>query len=317
MGGLTVQITKKTEEADGIVSFELAAVDGTQLPSFSAGAHIDVHLGNGMIRSYSLCNPPSENHRYLIAVLRDPSSRGGSIAMHALAEGGRLEISEPRNHFSLVPAAHTILLAGGIGVTPLLCMAEELTATDASFEMHYCTRTGSRTAFARRIANSPFAHKVYLHHDDGNAAQAFHADIVLGHPNPGVQVYICGPTGFIDHVLATALAHGWPNSQLHQEYFSALPLDTADDGSFQVQIASTGAIYTIPADRGVAAVLIENGLPIELSCQQGVCGSCITRVLEGVCDHRDLILSPDEQAANDQFTPCCSRAKSPRLVLDL
>ncbi|MBI5277695.1 MAG: oxidoreductase [Burkholderiales bacterium] len=318
MGSLVVQVRRKRPEALHIVSFELARPDGTPLPAFSAGSHVDVHLPGGVTRQYSLCNDDTELHRYRIAVLRDPTSRGGSVAMHdTVREGDLVEISEPRNHFPLVHAQRSILFAGGIGVTPMLCMAHRLAATGAEFEMHYCTRSREHTAFRDEIHVSRFAAKVQFHHDDGPPQQRLDAPAVLARPEPGVHLYVCGPKGFIDHVTSCARAQGWPGDQLHVEHFGAAPIDSTGDRPFRVQLASSGAVHEIPADKTVVQALAAQGIEILVSCEQGVCGTCITRVLSGECDHRDLYFTDEEKARNDQFTPCCSRAKSPLLVLDL
>jgi len=316
---LAVRVARKAEEALDIVSFELVSADGTALPAFSAGSHVDVFLPNGLVRQYSLCNDPGESHRYLLGVLRDAASRGGSDAMHQLVrEGDTLQISVPKNHFALAHcAARSLLLAGGIGVTPLLCMAERLARLGSDFEMHYCTRSPERTAFHSRIVGSTFADKVQFHFDDGVAGQKLDLPALLAPPQPGVHLYVCGPKGFMDAVLGTARAQGWPEAQLHCEYFSADVVKSADDASFQVQLASSGRVIVVPADKTVVQALAEAGVEVLTSCEQGVCGTCLTRVLEGEPDHKDLYLSPEEQAANDQFTPCCSRSKSPLLVLDL
>jgi vanillate O-demethylase ferredoxin subunit len=318
MTTLQVKVLRKKQEAEGIASFELAREDGAPLPSFSAGSHIDVQLPGGLTRQYSLCNDATESHRYRIAVLRDPASRGGSTAMHdAVKEGDVIAISEPRNHFPLVHAQRSLLFAGGIGVTPLLCMAQRLAAIGADFTMHYCTRSASRTAFRDEIAQSGFAPRVRFHFDDGDAAQKLDAKAVLARPDAGTHLYICGPTGFIDHVVQTAKAAGWPAEQIHLEYFGAAPQDTSGDGSFEVKVASSGRSYTVAADQTVVQALAAHGIEILTSCEQGVCGTCITRVLEGECDHRDLYFTDEEKAKHDQFTPCCSRAKTSVLVLDL
>ncbi len=316
--GLDVRVVAKRVEAVDICSFELAALDGGPLPAFSAGSHVDVELPGGMTRQYSLCNDPKEQHRYLIAVLRDADSRGGSSAMHGVGEGDVLRISTPKNHFPLEHGAtHSLLLAGGIGVTPILCMAERLAAIGASFEMHYCTRSRDRTAFVERIGASTFAPKVRFHHDDGPDDQRLALDAVLGAPAPGVHLYVCGPTGFMDAVLGRARSLGWTAAQLHAEYFGAEIVKSDTDASFEVQIASSGRVVVVPPERNVVEVLAEAGIVIPTACEQGVCGTCLTRVLEGEPDHKDMYLTPEEQAANDQFTPCCSRARSARLVLDL
>ncbi|TWI52361.1 vanillate O-demethylase ferredoxin subunit [Pseudomonas duriflava] len=315
---IEVMIVSKKTEATDICSLELASVDGTPLPEFSAGSHIDVHLPDGLVRQYSLCNHSDERHRYQIAVLKDPASRGGSVGVHQLTEGMHLHISEPRNLFPLAHGAkRSLLFAGGIGVTPILCMAERLAHMDADFEMHYCTRSADRAAFVERIKQSPFADRVQFHFDDGPAEQKLDAQTLLQNPQPDVHLYVCGPTGFMEHVLSTAKANGWPEENLHREYFAAAPMDTTNDGSFEMKIASTGQTLQVPADRTALEVLLDAGFDIPMSCEQGVCGTCLTRVLEGTPDHRDLFMTEEEQAANDQFTPCCSRAKSAVLVLDI
>jgi len=313
---LSLRVARRTEEAEGIASFELARADGGPLPAFSAGSHIDVHLPGGLVRQYSLANDPHDATHYRIGVLRDPASRGGSVAMHdQVREGDVLTISEPRNHFPLVAAPHIILLAGGIGVTPLLCMAQRLAATGASFELHACNRSRARSAFVEEM--QAFGERFHLHLDDGDAAQKLDLPAVLKKAPAGSRIYVCGPGGFIDFVVNTAKAQGWPADHVHLEYFNAAPQDTAGDQDFEVRIASTGQTYTIPADKPITTALAEHGVEIMVSCEQGVCGTCLTRVLEGEVDHRDLYLTDDEKACHDQFLPCCSRAKSPMLVLDL
>lgn len=316
---LEVLVTRKQHEADGIYSFALASAEGHALPAFSAGSHIDVHLPNGLVRQYSLCNPPEERHRYLIGVLLDPMSRGGSRALHEqVHEGSRLQISEPRNLFPLAHgAASSVLFAGGIGITPILCMAERLAQAGADFELHYCARTAQRTAFIERLRGAAFADRVHLYFDSDETSPRVDLVQVLRSPAPDRHLYVCGPAGFMDAVLGTARQQGWAEAQLHREYFAAAPANTADAGSFEVMLASSGRCLSVPADRSVADVLLEAGVEIALSCEQGICGTCITRVLEGEPDHRDLFMTDAEHARNDQFTPCCSRANSARLVLDL
>lgn len=313
-----VRIARKTIEAVDICSFELVDPEGNLLPPFSAGSHIDVHLPDGLVRQYSLANDPRETRRYLIAVLRDANSRGGSIGMHALQVGTTISISDPKNHFALAHSAHPcILIAGGIGITPILCMAERLAHVGASFDLHYCTRSAERTAFAERIRSSSFVHQAHLHHDDGPPDQKFDAKAAIGEPLDGVHLYVCGPTGFMDWVLGTARELGWPDTRLHREYFAGVATASADDGAFEVQLASSGAVIRVAPDQSVVAALAAAGVSVAVSCEQGVCGTCLTRVLDGTPDHRDMYLTSEEQALCDQFTPCCSRAKTPRLVLDL
>ncbi len=316
MSDIQVQVLARHEEAEGIFSYELARADGAPLPAFSAGSHIDVHLQGGIVRQYSLHNDDQETHRYRIAVLRDPASRGGSIAMHEQVKtGDTLTISAPRNHFPLVAAPFSLLLAGGIGITPLLCMAQRLAKIGGDFRLHYCTRSLARTAF--KVSVAAFGDRARLHLDDGDAAQKLDLPAALAAAPAGSRLYVCGPAGFIDFVVNTAKAAGWPADHVHLEYFGAAPQDTAGDQAFEVRLASTGQTYAVPADKTVVAALQDQGVEVLVSCEQGVCGTCLTRVLEGECDHRDMYLTDDEKARNDQFLPCCSRAKSRLLVLDL
>jgi vanillate O-demethylase ferredoxin subunit len=318
MENLAVKVVRKAREAEGIASFELARVDGAPLPSFSAGSHIDVQVPGGLTRQYSLCNDSGEQHRYRIAVLRDPTSRGGSVSMHdAVHEGDVIHISEPRNHFPLRHAARSLLFAGGIGVTPLLCMAQRLAAIDADFTLHYCTRSPERTAFRDEIAASPFAGRVRFHYDSGPPSQKLNFQKVLAQADRDTALYVCGPAGFIGHVVDTAKANGWTGEQIHLEYFGAAPQDHSADAAFEVRIASTGLTCTVAAGESVVQALQKNGVEILTSCEQGVCGTCITRVLEGEPDHRDLYFTDEEKSKNDQFTPCCSRSRGKLLVLDL
>jgi len=316
---IEVSVIARNNQAQDICSFELARSDGAPLPAFDAGAHIDVHLPGGLIRQYSLCNPPWEQQCYLIGVLKDPASRGGSKAMHEQIQvGQKLLISEPRNLFPLAEdAKRSLLFAGGIGITPILCMAERLHQLGADFQLHYCARSIEHAAFIERLQASPFAERVQLHFDDGDAGQRLDAAALLADPDPGTHLYVCGPGGFMTHVLDTAKAQGWADERAHREYFAAAPSNHENDGSFAVQLASSGQIIQIPADQSVAEALEACGIEIQLSCAQGICGTCLTGVLAGEPEHRDLYLTEDEQARNDQFTPCCSRAKSPLLVLDL
>lgn len=317
---LRVRVARKTTEAIDIVTFELEDVDGGTLPSFSAGSHIDVKVpGSGLTRQYSLCNESGEVHRYVIGVLKDASSRGGSKAMHeSINEGDVLDISTPKNHFTLVPGAQrSLLFAGGIGVTPILCMAERLATVGDDFEMHYCTRSLERTAFRSRIAAATFAPSVNFHFDDGAIEQKLNLEQLLGSPLPGTHVYVCGPKGFMDVVLGMARKSGWPESQLHFEFFSAEVIKLATDGEFDVKLASSGKLIRVQKDQTIVDALAAAGIEVATSCGEGICGTCVTRVLEGEPDHRDMFFMPDEHAKNDVFTPCCSRSKSPLLVLDL
>ncbi|VVE63834.1 Vanillate O-demethylase oxidoreductase [Pandoraea captiosa] len=316
---MKVRLANKRDVATDICEFELVSVDGSALPPFTAGAHIDVHVADGVIRQYSLCNAPGETHRYCLGVLRDPQSRGGSVGMHALKVGAEIDISAPRNHFPLnEQATHSILLAGGIGVTPILCMAEALAASGASFEVHYCTREPARTAFRERFAREDIAAKTHVYFDSEGARADL--DAILAQPSGGKHLYVCGPAGFIEAVLARAEAAQWPEGNVHREYFAApaqASTDSDGDKPFQVKLHSSGRVIDVQAGQTIVAALAAQGVEVQMSCEQGVCGTCLTRVVDGTPDHRDVYLTDEERAANDQILPCCSRSKSAMLVLDL
>jgi vanillate O-demethylase ferredoxin subunit len=317
---IRVRLTQKKAVAEDIAAFELMAIDNSPLPAFSAGAHIDVHLGNGLVRQYSLCNSPEDRLRYVLGVLRVPNSRGGSTGMHLLDEGDTIEISEPRNHFPLAQdAKRSILVAGGIGLTPLLSMAESLSKTPSSFVLHYCVRNVNRAAFRDRLALHDLAPYVRLHFDSDYKERAFEAKSLFAEEiKTGTHVYVCGPGGFIEMVLAAAQAAGFSEAQVHREYFNAEIRDAgAQDKPFTIRIASTGEDIEVGVKQRVIDALAARGVVIPVSCEQGVCGTCLTRVIDGIPEHRDVYLTDLERAGNDQFTPCCSRARSPLLVLDL
>jgi vanillate O-demethylase ferredoxin subunit len=316
---IAVRVAARRTEALDIIGLDLVAADGSALPAFTAGAHIDLHLPGGLIRQYSLCNPPGDAGVYRIAVLRDAASRGGSQAVHdALTVGTELSISAPRNHFELATAApHHLLLAGGIGITPLWAMAEQLARRGGSFALHHCTRSRERTPFVEVLAASAYADRVQHHFDDGEAAQKLDIAATLQRSPAGTHLYVCGPQGFMDAVLSAGRAAGWPEERLHREYFAAAPVDHTNDGGFELELASSGRVIPVRADQSALAALLAAGLDIPMSCEQGVCGTCLTGVKAGTPEHRDQYLTDEEQAANDQFLPCCSRSKSARLVLDL
>lgn len=314
-----VRVLNKVLLTSEIAFFELISTDGSTLPTFEAGAHVDVKTPSGKTRQYSLCGNPQQVQRYEIAVLNETTGRGGSQSMHsAIQVGDELTISAPRNQFALTPdARRSLLFAGGIGITPILSMAQTLSQHRQDFALHYCNRTLARTAFVDRIRASAFADKVYFHFDDGAAEQRLDMGALLAASQPGVHLYVCGPQGFMDAVLTTARKQGWPEEQLHCEFFKAESHSKTPAESFEVVLASSGQVIKVDAGQTVIAALAAQGVSVMTSCEQGVCGTCVTRVLEGEPDHRDLYLTTEEQACNDQFLPCCSRAKSPRLVLDL
>jgi vanillate O-demethylase ferredoxin subunit len=308
---LQLRVDRMAAEAAGIRSFQLSAPDGGRLPEFIPGAHIDVFLPGGLVRQYSLCGDPSDRYRYRIAVLRCADSLGGSLAMHALDQGDMLTVGPPRNHFPLAAdAAHSILIAGGIGITPILCMARHLAAQGASFELHYCCRAEDHAAFRTELRGSGFRQRVHWHFPPGR----LDLDALLASSTPGSHVYVCGPERLMDAVCATAVVHGWPAAQVHREYFKTGAADTSADRPFDLKIASSGRVVRVDAGVTALAALADAGIVIPSSCGQGVCGTCVTGVLEGEPEQRDRCLPP---FCIDRFTPCCSRARGALLVLDL
>ena len=311
---ITVRIEAKTAVAQDVCALTLVAADGTALPAFTAGSHVDVHLPGGLVRQYSISNDPAETHRYVLGVLREAGSRGGSRAVHEqLATGQTLQVSAPKNHFPLVPARHRLLIAGGIGITPILAMARQLAREGAGFEFHYAASSAERMAFRADIEASAWAGVANFH----VGHERLDVDRLLAAQGADVHVYVCGPKRLIDAVTDAAQRHGWAGERVHHEFFAgAAAPEPGQNRAFEIELRS-GAVITVPAEQTAAQALIAAGVPLLTSCEQGVCGTCLTRVVAGQPEHRDLYLTPEEQAANDQFLPCCSRARSDRLVLDL
>lgn len=311
-----LQVAQTTCETDGVRSFRLVCPSGRELVQFTAGAHLDVLTPSGATRQYSLCNDPADRSHYLIAVLQEVQSRGGSRSMHEhVRVGTTLNVSSPRNHFPLVPASHSVLIAGGIGITPLLGMAEHLSSAKQSFVLHYYARSATNAAFVERLKQARYRDQVHFHFDDALPGERADAAAAIGTYAPDRHLYVCGPRGFIEFVEQAALRTGWPGPALHHEHFAG---SVSTSGSeIEVLIASTRKTYRIPEGLSVAQALNQAGVHIPMSCEQGVCGTCLTRVLSGVPEHRDLFLSDEERQRNDTFLPCCSRSKSTVLVLDL
>lgn len=308
-----------TNLAQDINSFELVGSNGQTLPTFTAGSHIDLHLRDGMIRQYSLCNDPRETDRYVIAVQREEQGEGGSKAVHdTLQAGDLLTISPPRNNFPLSQDAERhLFLAGGIGITPILSMMTACRSAAAEFELIYCTRSPAQTVFHDRFAGSG---NVTLHHDLGDLARNFDLAARLAEPVPGTHVYYCGPTGFMRAVEAATA--DWPKGTCHFEYFTTPQTDApaqaagaVAEGAFQVRLESSGATFDVPPDKSIIEVLRDNGIDVETSCESGLCGTCRTRYLAGTPEHHDLILDDDERSSDVLI--CCARSLSPLLALDL
>jgi ferredoxin-NADP reductase len=293
--------------------YELTNVAGTPLPPYAPGAHIDLHLPNGIVRQYSLLEPEPSGETYSIAVKRDPASRGGSRSVHEeLRVGQTLTISAPRNNFPLVEnASHVILLAGGIGITPIWCMAQRLHKLGRSWALHYACRSRADMAFLDALAEMGKAH---FHFDDENQGKVLDVgSIVAGAPRDA-HLYCCGPTPMLQAFeQATA---SWPRAQVHVEYFTPKP-QPAKKGGFVVELARSGQEFVIPEGESILQVLLNAGVDVDYSCELGICGACEQRVLAGTPEHRDAILSEEEQAANTRVMICCAGCKSERLVLDL
>lgn len=316
-GLIDVRVRARKAEAQDIVSLELVPVAGT-LPPFTAGAHVDVHLANGIVRQYSLLNDPRESHRYVIAVQRDRASRGGSSFVHdSLHEGATLRISAPRNHFPLVEdAEHVVLVGGGIGVTPLLAMAARLAALGRSWELVYCARTREHAAAQDALAR--YGERVRFNFDQEPGGRMLDLAALVAQAPAGTHFYCCGPTpmlGAFEQAMQARPGFG------HVEYFTPKAPDPAApppaDHAFDVELARTGRTLEVPADRSILDTLIEAGFDLTYSCQEGVCGSCETVVLEGDVEHRDFVLSDAEKSRSKSMMICCSRARGTRLVLDL
>ena len=308
-----VRVTAIRDAAIDTRCFELAAADRRPLAPFSPGAHIDVHAPNGRVRQYSLCGDPMDVSRYTIAVKREAEGRGGSRSMHDdVDEGSALGILDPRNHFPLAPeATHSVFIAGGIGITPIRAMIQALEADGRSWELHYCARSQAHAAFYDELAALGGARVTPWFSE----TPLLNARELLRDAREGTHAYCCGPSGLMTAVKDAA-AH-WPLGHVHFEYFAAPLHVDAPNRPFAAELRASGLVVDVPADRTLLQVVRVHGVEVPSSCEEGVCGTCETRVLEGECDHRDFLLSDAERAANKSMMICVSRARSQRIVLDL
>ncbi|WP_165855656.1 PDR/VanB family oxidoreductase [Marinobacter sp. JSM 1782161] len=305
--------------ASNVVMLELVPIDGTPVAAFSAGAHIELLLEAGA-RQYSLFNAPHERDVYRIAVRREEDGRGGSAEVFdRLVEGDTLSVRGPFNHFSMAAdSGEAVLIAGGIGITPILAMAEQCRTDGTTFELHYAGRGRQHMAFAEQLLGDDWQAQSRLYAPDLDGPGQLDVAQVIPEPAAGKHLYVCGPAGLIEAVQVAARDKGWPESRVHFERFGADAPQPADgDQPFELEIASSGQRIVVGAQETAADALARAGVVIPTSCGSGVCGSCCTRIKEGTPDHRDLYFSPEEQARGDQFTPCCSRAVTAVLVLDL
>lgn len=316
--GLQAWVHTLRHEAQDTLGIELRPVEGTEFPAFEAGAHIDLQLPNGMVRSYSLCNDSRERHRYVIAVLKDRASRGGSQCVHEqLRVGMKLTIAAPRNHFPLVEAAaHSVLLAGGIGITPILCMARRLKTLGRSFEMLCFARSRLHMAFIPEI--EALDTLVHWHFDDEQGGPPDLAALLAGRTqSASTHFYACGPAVMLDEFEKVCAELG--HSQAHIERFAAVAVQASDDArqSYSLELRRSGKTFEVRPDTTLHEVLKACKANVPFSCEEGVCGSCETKVIEGDIDHRDSVLTAAERASNKVMMVCVSGCKSEKLVLDL
>ncbi|HEV2188809.1 MAG TPA: PDR/VanB family oxidoreductase [Stellaceae bacterium] len=313
-----LRIRSITFLAEDVLGFELVDPNERDLPRFTAGAHVAVRVAPGLLRDYSLWNDPAERRRYCIAVLKDRDGHG-SNRLHAEARAGDLiEVSWPRNFFPLAEGAERHwLIAGGIGITPIMAMIAELKRRRADFHLHYCSRAPERTVFREELSLLAAIGKATFHYDGGDPSKGLDVVSLLKEPPPGTHLYYCGPAGLMDAV-ARATIH-WPPRTVHSEYFkgpaAAIPEMVGEDLPFRVRLAKRGGEYEVRADESIATALRRQGVKVDTSCELGYCGTCLTRYLGGEPDFRDQILNPADR--KKFILTCCTRAKSEVLEIDL
>ncbi|WP_323037217.1 PDR/VanB family oxidoreductase [Pararhodobacter sp.] len=315
---MQVVVQQITAPAEGLRSFKLVAHNGASLDRFTPGAHIDVAMPNGITRQYSLINQQGEDH-YHICVNLDAASRGGSAFMHqTVAVGDTLEISAPKNLFPLVEdAPQTILIAGGIGITPIYAMVRRLAELKQPWRLYHCTRNVARTPFItelRDLAARSGGELVHVH-DGIPGIRPLDVAEVVASSDPGTHFYCCGPTPLMN-AFAQATAK-LPQDRVHTEHFSNIVEVKADDAAFDVILNRSGRKITVPKGISILQALEAEGLAVLCSCREGICGTCETTILAGEPDHRDKVLTPDERATNETMMICVSRAKSAELTLDI
>jgi len=301
--------------AESINGYELVDPRGRDLPRFAAGAHIDLRFGD-LVRQYSLCNDPAERRRYCVAVLREEGSRGGSRYLHETARvGDLLEVSMPRNNFPLnLTAERHLLIAGGIGIAPIMSMIAELRRLQADFQLRYCTRSAARTAFREDLAPLVADGRVHYYYDGGDPARGLDIRANLRDHSAGTHLYYCGPPGLM--AAAAEATTEWPAGTVHREYFTAPPpASVVEDKPFRVRLAKRGVEYEIPVGETIVRVLRRHGITVPTSCELGYCGACVTRYFAGEPDHRDQVLR--EYGRGRFVLICCARSKTPVLDLDL
>ena len=309
-----VRVAERHTAADGVVVLEFERPDGGDLPEWSPGAHVDVVLGQGMVRQYSLCGDPDERKRWRIAVSREPDGRGGSAYVHdSLALETNVTVSEPRNHFELEGSNRYMFVAGGIGITPLLAMIRSARVQGASWHLHYGGRTRSSMAFTEELT-AAFGDRVTIYPQD--EVGLLDLPSILAQPDPDTLIYCCGPESLIEAVESRC--PGWAKASLRVERFHPKQqADPTQDGAFEVELARSGTTVLVAAGQSVLDAVRAAGVPVASSCEEGTCGTCEIGVLAGEVDHRDCVLSATEQQTNERMMVCVSRARSQRLILNL
>ena len=312
-----VRVADRRKEAENIYAFDLVSADGRDLPHFRAGAHLDIRVGE-MLRQYSLCSSPRERSHYTIAVQREADGRGGSREIcDTFFAGKDVTIRGPKYLFSIVEeGTSAVLMAGGIGIAPLIAMADEFHERGVPFHLHICSRSSDRMPFSDRIASAQWGKNTSFYYGDTPAHERVPLTQILGSPVAGRHAYVCGSAKFVANVLSSAQSAGWAKDSVHVERFSAPEAIKGNDKAFFIEIGSTGRIVEVPPGISAIEALDKAGVEIERSCNDGYCGTCVTKVLRGLPDHRDAVLNDEEHSRNDVFTPCCSRALSDVLVID-
>ena len=317
-GLIDARLSKIEDVARDTKLYTFERIDGGKLPGYKPGAHIDLHLPNGLLRQFSLTVPAENPDSYTVGVKRDENSRGGSrYIVEQMKVGDQIKISAPRNNFPLVEnAAHVVLFAGGIGITPIWCMAQQLAAQGRSWKIHYACRSQADMAFLSELKklDPKFVH---LHFDDEAGGKVMDLAAAIAEAPPEAHFYCCGPNPMLKAFEAAAASR--PKANVHVEYFTPKEDAAAADGlgGFWVELAKSGEEYFIPPGKKVLEVLFDAGVDVDYSCELGICGACETRVISGIPVHHDSVLSEEEQATNEKVMICCCGCKTERLVLDM
>lgn len=313
---IKVQVIAREDQGQGVMVISLAALDNKKLPPFDAGAHVDLHIGENLVRQYSLCSSPRDLNTYRLGILKAADSRGGSLQAHQITPGDIVEISPPRNLFPLDHSAHhSLLIGGGIGITPMLAMADTLHRHSESFNLLYCAKSRSAAGFIDEISSANWSEKARLHFSDENEGTRIPLVEILNDVPQNTHLYVCGPEGFMQWVLDNATATGFTEAQLHKEFFNQSVSHSGN--SFTVSVTNLNKEVIVREDQSITEALNCAGIKVRVSCQQGICGTCLANVISGTPDHRDSYLTDDEKADNDQIILCCSRSASKHLEIEV